>query len=37
VIDEVEVDDDEDVTNRRDEVIDDRTVDVVEVEEVTCA
>ena len=37
MIDEVEVDNDEDVTDSRVEDVDDRTVDVVEVEEVTCA
>jgi hypothetical protein len=36
VIDEVEVDDDEDVTGSRVEDVDDWTDDVVEVEEVTC-
>lgn len=36
MIDEVEVDNDEDVTDSRVEDVDDRTVDVVEIEEVTC-
>jgi len=36
VTDEVEVDDDEDVTGSTVEDVDDRTDDVVEVEEVTC-
>ena len=36
MIDEVEVDDDEDVTDSRVEDVDDRTDEVVEVEEVTC-